>query len=86
MLSIAFLMPISLVLSVTDTSMIFMIPIPAASIAINEINPAPYLKYLENYLPADKRLIRKNFKLSGSPGLSFLMERITLTSFSTVSL
>ena len=59
-------------------------PIPAASKAIKEIKPAPYLKYLVKLFT---ELISDSFekisKLLSSPGLTFLITLITLVIFST---
>ena len=74
---IAFLIPISLILSVTETSIIFIIPIPATSKAITLTDPAksliPPVKPAKVFISSSFEITSKSFS---SPTGTFLTRRI----------
>ena len=83
----AFLIPISFVLSVTDTSIMFIIPIPAASNAIIETTRAPILTPpVISFICPIKDSLLKISKSFSSPGPTFLMVLIYPIAASMVSL
>ena len=71
---IAFLIPISRVLSVTETSIIFIIPTPAASKAITETTSAPiFIGPVISFTVVIIDSLLKIEKSFGSPGGTFLI-------------
>ena len=71
---IAFLIPISLVLSVTETSIIFIIPTPAAIKATRETASAPiFIGPVMSFTWVINDSLLKIEKSSGSPGGTFLI-------------
>ena len=73
----AFRVPISLVLSVTDTSMMFISEIEAPRRVMKPINTAPILTELNDSISIEERLsARLILKSFSSPGLSFLIDRM----------
>ena len=73
----AFRVPISLVLSVTETSIMFIREMDAPKRVINPIKPAPILTDFNEFIRMPDRLSAlRILKLFCSPGLNFLIERI----------
>ena len=73
----AFLVPISPVLSVTETSIMFIREMDAPKRVINPIKPAPILTDFNEFIRMLDRLSAlRILKLFCSPGLNFLIERI----------